>query len=412
MYSANFWRKIVASAALVINIPQQYWDILKLPHTEQKLWRTAMNDEIKLLDEHKVWDLVALPPGQIPIKGRWVYAVKSDGRKKSHFVAKDFTQIFGIDFKETFSPVARFKTVWLLLSIAALEDWDIEALDVKTAFLFGELDEEIYMEQPEGFIQQGQEKKVCRLLKAIYGLKQATLQWNKPLHDFLLKMGFTRTLADPGVYIYFHNQDLIILIIYVDDALFMGSNHSYLKFKKQEFMNKWESHDLEEVKEYLGMQITRDHIKKTLKLDQILYAEKVVKHFKLDNAKIACTPLSSGYNPMPNTTQSTPHLRSRYQSVIRSLLYIMLGTHPDIAQAVIKMSQFSSNPSEKHPQKALYIMWYLVGTKNLCIKYNETSKAGFVAYSDTDWADDHETHRSTSGYAIFLGDGIVSWLSR
>ena len=104
-----------------------------------------------------------------------------------------------MDFEETFSLVARFKTVRLLLSIAVLEDWDIEVLDVKTAFLFGELDEEIYMEQPEGFVKQGQEKKVCRLLKAIYGLKQAALQWNKALHDSLLKMGFTRTFADPGV---------------------------------------------------------------------------------------------------------------------------------------------------------------------------------------------------------------------
>ena len=135
-----------------------------------------MNDEIKLLDECKVWDLVVLPPGCIPIKGRWVYAVKSDGRKKAHFVAKGFTQIFRIDFEETFSPVARFETVQLLLSIAVLEDWDIEVLDVKMAFLFGGLDKEIYMEQPEGFIKKGQVKKVCCLLKAIYRLKQATLQ--------------------------------------------------------------------------------------------------------------------------------------------------------------------------------------------------------------------------------------------
>ena len=137
-----------------------------------------------------------------------------------------------MDFEETFSLVARFKTVRLLLSIAVLEDWDIEVLDVRMTFLFGELDEEIYMEQLEGFIKKGQEKKVCCLLKAIYRLKQAALQWNKALHDSLLKMGFTQTFADPGIYIHFHNQDLIILVIYVDDALFMGSNHFYLKFKK------------------------------------------------------------------------------------------------------------------------------------------------------------------------------------
>ena len=140
------------------------------------------------------------------------------------------------------------------------------------------------------------------------------------------------------------------------------------------------------------MQITRDHIKKTLKLDQISYADKVIKCFKLNDAKIACTTLPSGYNPLPNTTQSTPHLEVAINPLSNhSFTYIMLGTHPDIAQAAIKMSQFSSNSSEEHLQKALYIMWCLVGTKNLCIKYDGASKAGFVAYSETDWAGDHET---------------------
>jgi hypothetical protein len=212
MYSAVFWNRIITSAAPVVNIPKQYRDVTKLSQAEQKPWRQAMDDEIKSLMEHNVWKLVVLPPGRVPVKGRWVYAIKSDSRKKAHFVAKGFTQIYGIDFEETFSPVMRFETVRLLLSIAVLEDWEIEALDVKTAFLFGELDEEIYMEQLEGFVKKGQEKKVCRLLKAIYGLKQAALQWNKALHDSLIKMGFVRTFADPGVYIHFHDQDLIILV--------------------------------------------------------------------------------------------------------------------------------------------------------------------------------------------------------
>jgi hypothetical protein len=164
MYSAVFWNRIIASAAPVVNIPKQYRDVTKLSQAEQKPWRIAMDDEIKSLMERNVWKLVVLPPGRVPVKGRWVYAVKSDGRKKARFVAKGFTQIYRIDFEETFSPVARFETVRLLLSIAALEDWEIEALDVKMAFLFGELDEEIYMEQPEGFVKKGQEKKVCRLL--------------------------------------------------------------------------------------------------------------------------------------------------------------------------------------------------------------------------------------------------------
>ena len=181
--------------------------------------------------------MVDIPPGHIPVKGRWVYVVKSDGQHKAHFVAKGFTQIYGIEFEEIFSPVARFESVQLLLSIAALEDWEIEALDVKTAFLFGDLDEEIYLKQSEDFVKKGMENKVCHLRKAIYGLKQATLQWNKALHQSLLEMGFVYTHLDPGIYVHFHGQDIIILVIYIDDSLFIGSNKSYLKFKKKQFMD-------------------------------------------------------------------------------------------------------------------------------------------------------------------------------
>ena len=159
-----------------------------------------MKEEMKSLHERKVWNLVDLSKGHQPIKGRWIYAVKSDGHKKARFIAKGFTQVFRIDYENTFSPVARFETLWLLLSLAVLHNWELEALDVKTAFLFGELDEEIYMEQPEGFIVKDQERKVCWLRKAIYGLKQAALQWNKQLHKSLLEMGFAHCTADPGTY--------------------------------------------------------------------------------------------------------------------------------------------------------------------------------------------------------------------
>ena len=144
-----------------VSVPKQYCDILKMDKKEQKQWNGAMKEEMKSLHERKVWDLVDLPKGCQPIKGRWIYAVKSDGCKKARFVAKGFTQVFGIDYENTFSPVARFEILQLLLSLAALHNWELEALDVKTAFLFGELDEEIYMKQPEGFIVKGQEKKVC-----------------------------------------------------------------------------------------------------------------------------------------------------------------------------------------------------------------------------------------------------------
>jgi len=186
-------------------------------------------------------------------------------------------QVFRIDYEETFSPVARFETFRLLIALAAVHDWEIEALDVKFAFLFGKLDEEIYLEQPEGFIVKGQENKACRLRKAIYGLKQAALQWNKQLHKSLLEMGFLRCKSDPGTYFKIIGEDLIVLLIYVDNALFMDSNKAQVLTHKSQFMKRWESRDLGQATEYLGMRITRDHKKRVITLDQTRYAEKVVK---------------------------------------------------------------------------------------------------------------------------------------
>jgi hypothetical protein len=196
-------------------------------------------------------------------------------------VAKGFTQVYGIDYEDTFTPVARFKTVRILLALAALEDWDIEALDVKTAYLYGSLDEEIYMDQPEGYIKKGQERKVCRLLKSLYGLKQSALQWNKEIHKALVNLGFTCTRSDAGVYFKFIGADIIVIVIYVDNVLLMGSDKKMLKKNKQDFMNVFETRDLGEAKEYLGMCITRDRKKRTITLDQCAYAEKVLKRFGL-----------------------------------------------------------------------------------------------------------------------------------
>ena len=191
--SSSFISELLAHTIESSDVPKFFHDIKKMPKEDQKDWEKACDNEMKSLADRKVWKLVDLPAGRKTVKCRWVFAAKSDGRKKAHLVAKGFTQVYGIDFEETFSLVARFETVRILLALAALEDRDIKSLNVKTAYLYGELDEEIYMDQPEGYIKKGQERKVCRLLKSLYGLKQSALQWNKELHKSLLDLGFTRT---------------------------------------------------------------------------------------------------------------------------------------------------------------------------------------------------------------------------
>ena len=216
-----------------------------------------MTDEMISIEEREVWEVVDCPPDRKPVRCRWVFDTKSDGRKCARLVAKGFSKMPGVDYDETFSPVSCFETVRLLFAIAALEDWDIQALDVKTAFLYGKLDEEIYMDQPEGFIIKGQERKVYKLKKALYGLKQASLAWYNQAHKSLTQLGFRRCFSDTGLYIRDNNQSTTICVLYVDDIMFMGSSLNLINNIKSQFMKIWECRDLGPVKEYLGMCIIR-----------------------------------------------------------------------------------------------------------------------------------------------------------
>jgi hypothetical protein len=373
-----------------------------------------MKEEVKALNDRDVWELVDRPNDRKPIRCRWVYSIKSDKRKRARLVAKGFSQIPGIDFDETFSPVARFETVRLLLATAALEDWEIEALDVKTAFLYGALDEELYMEQPPGFIKKGQEGKVYRLKKALYGLKQASLAWNKAANKSLEQLGFRRLISDAGIYKYKSGSTTIIVILYVDDVIFMGNNYKLLMEKKKLFMKKWECRDMGAISEYLGMKILRDRKNKILKIDQIDYAKKIVERFGQSNCHDVATPLPGGYKPQSRSDgkKATPEQINLYQSIIGSLLYLTLGTRPDIAFAVILMSQFMANPSTEHTMKALYIVKYVKSTINAKLIYNGKAGEGFVAYTDADWGSNIDDRKSITGYVLKLAGAPVSWISK
>ena len=388
-----------------------YKQILQRPKNEIPLWQNACRTELQSLKERDVFEVVTLPKGRKAIKSRWVFDVKSDGRKKARLVAKGFSQREGVDYNELFSPVVRFETVRLLLALAALEDWEIQALDVKTAFLYGALDEEIYMEQPEGFVTDS--SKVWRLRKALYGLKQASRAWWYQCTESMKRLGFKRCSSDAGVYV-FRNKTgkVIIAVIYVDDALFMGNDKPLLLELKEKFKKIWECRDLGEPKEFLRMRITRDRKARKIVIEQRDYLEKIIRKFGMLNAAPAATPLPSGYNPTKNNSLVDPILRQRYQSVIGSLLYLALGTRPDISFAVIKMSQFGVNPSQEHLKKALHIIKYLVGTRSYELVYDGKSDEGPVAFADSDWATDTDDRKSQTGYLIKLASAPVCWVSQ
>jgi len=243
--------------------------------------------------------------------------------------------------------------------MAALKYWTISGLDVRNAFLYGELDEEIYLEQPEGFRVPDLEHFVIRLKRALYSLKQAGLTWWRMLRDSMKELGFEGLVSDAGLFIFRSEHGFVIAVIYVDDALFCGPNKALVLELKQKFMQRWECRDLGDVTEFLRMSITQYSGK--VHIDQRAYLETVLECCGMQDCKSAVTPLPAGYMPEPvsQDTAIDPELRSRYQTVIGSLLYLMLGTRPDIAFAVTKLAQFAARPSKDHLNKVLYICCYL-----------------------------------------------------
>jgi hypothetical protein len=244
------------------------------------------------------------------------------------------------------------------------------------------------MRQPEGFKVRGQENKVICLQCALYGLKQAGLAWWKELNSSINELGFKHLMSDAGLFVCKDFEEIIIAIVYVNNAMFFGKNKAQVDSKKKLFMDKWECHDLEEVKEFLHMRITWKE--KDIYLDQRDYLDKVLEPFS--------TPLPSNWVPQLNKEKASPELLRQYQSIIGSLLYFMIGTCPDIAFVVTKLAQFSANPSQEHFEQAKYICWYLVGTKDYTLVFKHASEKGLATYSDSDWASDPITRRSVTGY--------------
>jgi hypothetical protein len=224
------------------------------------------------------------------------------------------------------------------------------------------------------------------------------------------ELGFKRLVSDAGLFVCKDYRNIIIAIVYVDDAMFFGKNKAQVDSKKKLFMDKWECRDLGEVKESLHMRIIRKG--KDIHLDQRDYLDKVLEHFSITNAKSAPTPLPSNWVPQANKGKASLKSLRNYQSIIGSLLYLMIGTRPDIAFAVTKLAQFSANPTQEHFEQAKYICRYLIGTKNYSLVFKHAPGKGLAAYSDSDWASDPITRWSVTGHFFTLAGGPIIWRSR
>ena len=384
-------------------------------------WVEAMEEELKSMSSNDVWDLVDIPNGVKPVGCKWVYKTKRDSkgnveRFKARLVAKGFTQKEGVDYNETFSPVSKKDSFRIVMALVAHYDLELHQMDVKTVFLNGDLDETIFMAQPEGFVVKGKEHLGCRLKKSIYGLKQASRQWNLKFDQVIKKFGFKENDVDNCIYTKIKGGKFIILVLYVDDILLASSDKRMLHETKGFLSSNFDMKDLGEASYVLGIEIHRDRTKGVLGLSQKAYIEKMLKRFNMDKSKATPVPLAKGDKfseaQCPKNQLESDEMKDiPYASAVGSLMYAQVCTRPDLAFATGMFGRYQKNPGKVHWVGVKKALRYCQGTKDFMLTYRRSDNLEVVGYTDADFAGCVDSRKSTSGYIYTLAGGAISWKS-
>ena len=375
-------------------------------------WREAMNTEIQALQANKTWSLVSLPSHKKPIGCKWVYKItyNPDGTIepcKARLVAKGFSQVEGIDYRETFAPVAKLTTVRVLLSLASIQGWHLHQLDVNNAFLNGDLYEDVYMQLPPSFGRKG-EHRVCKLHKSLYGLKQASRQWFLKLSSALKAAGFKQSWSDYSLFVRNTQGRFTTLLVYVDDVILAGNSLQDIIETKQFLASHFKLKDMGQLRYFLGIEVARS--KQGIVLCQRKYALEVLEDAGFLGAKPSRFPVEQS---LTLTRGDGAELKdaSQYRRLVGRLIYLTI-TRPDLVYAVHILSQFMDTPRQPHLDAAYKVLRYVKQTPGQGIFLPSTGQLELTAYCDADWARCKDTRRSTTGYCIFFGNAPISWKTK
>ncbi|KAJ9557809.1 hypothetical protein OSB04_012423 [Centaurea solstitialis] len=376
-------------------------------------WVRAMQDELAEFERNKVWRLVKRPWGKSIIGLKWIFRNKKDEnnlviRNKARLVAKGFRQQEGIDYDETFAPVARIEAIRIFLAYAAHKNMMVYQMDVKCAFLNGVLHEEVYVEQPEGFVDPRFPDHVYALDKALYGLKQAPRAWYETLTIYLLGAGYKKGTIDPTLFLRKSGDDLIIVQIYVDDIIFASTKPELCKEFEHTMKSQFQMSMMGELTFFLGLQVRQ--CPEGIFINQSKYVHDLLKRFDVVGSNSAATPMSRSFQKDADLSGKPVDLK-KYRAMIGYLLYLT-ASRPDIVFSTGVCARYQCDPRDSHLKAVKRILRYLKGTPDFRLWYPKGSSFELIGYTDSDHAGCKLDRKSTSGACQFLGNKLVSWSSR
>ncbi|KAD3337124.1 hypothetical protein E3N88_32644 [Mikania micrantha] len=388
--------------------PSKYQEALK-----DNNWVEAMQDELLQFKRQNVWTLCPLPDGKYPIGTRWVFRNKTDDRgiiikNKARLVVQGYCQEEGIDYDETFAPVARLEAIRLFLAFAISHNIKVYQMDIKSAFLYGTIKEEVYVCQPPGFDDVHHPDWVYKLDKALYGLKQAPRAWYDTLSQFLLSNNFSRGTIDKTLFIKRVDKELLLVQIYVDDIIFGSTKQSMCEQFSKLMSSKFEMSALSELKTFLGLQVKQTP--HGTFIHQSKYVKDLLNKFDMNDCKIISTPMATSPG-ICSDDNGEPVDQTLYRCMIGSLMYLT-ASRPDIMYATCVCARYQSAPKQSHLSFVKRILRYLKGTPVLGIWYPANQICKLVGFTDSDYAGCSLTRKSTSGGCQFFAGCLVSWQSK
>ncbi|GKB45107.1 retrovirus-related pol polyprotein from transposon TNT 1-94 [Tanacetum coccineum] len=395
-------------AFLTVVEPKTYKDALT-----QACWIEAMQEELNEFERLEVWELVPRPDKVMVITLKWIYKVKLDElggilKNKARLVARSYCQEEGIDFEESFAPVARLEAIRIFLAFVAHMNMVVYQMDVKSAFLNGNLREEVYVSQPDGFVDKDKPNHVYKLKKALYGLKQAPRAWYDMLSSFLISQDFSKGSVDPTLFIRRDGKELLLVQIYVDDIIFVASTPELCDLFSKIMCSKFKMSLMGKISFFLGLQIFQSP--KGIFINQSKYALESLKKYGFDS----CDPVD---NPMVEKSKLDEDKEgkavdsSHYRGMVGTLLYLT-ASRPDLQFAICMCPRYQVRPTEKHLNTVKRILRHLKGTVNRGLWNLKDSSIDLTAFADADHAGCQDTRCSTSGSMQFLGDRLISWSSK